>query len=157
MRLLFYGRMSNMKDKYSGFTLIEIMVVTFIVSVLVSMAIVEAIALRKSANESNCQANLKTIGTAFELYAVKNGGAYAQQEETDLQFLIDAGCLHVDLTGKQLGNFSYKAESIGPEGYDIRAMAVNQALADHNYQIITGARLRRSDTSDPGDTNFKDF
>ena|SRR3989338_4107088 len=145
-----------MRIQKSAFTLVEIITVTFIIALLASMAIAEAIALRKSANESNCQANLRTIGTGFELYAVKNGGIYAPDDsQIDLQFLIAAGCLYVDLIGRQLGNFSYQVGSIDPSGYDIRAMAVNQVLADHNYRIITGARLQRSDT--PGDTNFKDF
>jgi len=145
-----------MRSRKNGFTLVEIITVTFIIAVLAFMAIVGTVTPRKDANESNCQANLRTIGTGFELYAVKNGGIYAPDDsQIDLQFLIDADCLHVDLIGRQLGNFNYQVGSIDLSGYDIRAMAVNQVLADHNYRIITGARLQRSDT--PGDTNFKDF
>lgn len=147
-----------MSNQRRAFTLVEIITVTFIISLLASMAIVESMALRKSANESNCQANLKTIASGFEMYAARNGGIYApDDEQTDLQFLIEAGCLNVDLINRQLGNFSYTVASLEQGGYDIRAMAANQGLANHNYQIITGAMLRRSDTSSPGDTDFKDF
>jgi len=47
--------------------------------------------------------------------------------------------------------------SIEPWGYDIRAMAINPVLAEHNYQILTGAKILRSDTSLSSDTDFKDF
>lgn len=141
-----------------GFTLVEIMVVIFIVSLLVSVAIVEGVRLRKLANESNCQANLKAIAAGFEVYAVIHGGAYASGSETNLQFLVDAHCLYQDFVSLgPVNNFHYTVALAGPGGYDIRAMATNSALSDHNYQIITGGILRRSDTSSPGDENFKTF
>lgn len=141
-----------------AFTLTEIMVVMAIVGVLVAVAIVEGINFRKQANESNCKANLKAIACAFEVYAARNGGVYAPGEENNLRFLIDASCLNHDLTAmEQLGNFRYVVGQADSAGYDIRAMAVNAAFPEHNYQISTGGTLRRSDTSGPTDTNFKVF
>jgi len=147
-----------MKIKSKGFTLVEIMTVMAIVSLIVTVAIVEGIQFRKQANESNCQANLKTIAAGFEIFAAKQGGVYALQDESNLQFLVDAGCLYQDLVSiGRIGNFHYVVGSIGPAGYDIRAMAINPALAYHNYQVIIGGILRRSDTSQPQDTDFKNF
>jgi len=142
----------------TGFTLVEIMVVAAIVGLLVSLAVVEGVEFRKQANEANCQANLKSIASGFEIYAARHGGVYAQQEETDLQFLLVDGCLNQDLiSAGRVGNFRFVASSIGPGGYDIKAMAINPALANHNFQITTAGILRRSDTSAPGDIVFKDF
>ena len=57
----------------------------------------------------------------------------------------------------QVGNFRYVVSSINQAGYDIRALAINPALSDHNYEIITGGSLLRSDTSVSSDTDFKSF
>lgn len=144
--------------KGAGFTLVEIMTVMFIVALLVSVAIVEGVKFRKAANESNAQANLKCIATAFEVYAASHGGSYAPGDETDLEFLLDAGYLNIDLTQlKQLGAFSYKITSVDSAGYDIMAIATNPALSNHNYQISNGGILRRSDTASSTDLDFKSF
>jgi len=141
-----------------GFTLVEIMLVVAVIALLVSVAIVEGVQLRKQANESNCQANLKAVASGFEVYSARNSGAYAPGNQINLQFLVDSECLFQDLVNiGQIGNFRYAVGSVAPGGYDIRAMAVNPALANHNYQITTGGMLRRSDTADSADTNFKDY
>ena len=141
-----------------GFTLVEIMVVMSIVALLVSVAIVEGVKFRKQANESNCMANLKAIASGFEVYSARHSGAYAPEQESSLQFLIDDNCLFQDLVGmSQVGNFRYVVSSVDPAGYDVRAVAQNPALADHNYQILTGGTLKRTDTSVSSDMDFKDF
>jgi len=141
-----------------GFTLVEIMLVAAIVALLTSMAIVEGVQLRKQANESNCLANLKAIASGFEVYSARNSGLYAPSDQSNLQFLVDSSCLFQDLINiGQIGNFRYTAGSITPGGYEIRAMAVNPALAEHNYEISTGGILKRSDTAEVTDTNFKDY
>lgn len=145
------------KHKF-GFTLIEIMVVMAIVALLVSVAVVEGVKFRKLANESNCTANLKAIASGFEVYSARHSGAYAPAEEANLAFLVDDNCLFQDLSrAEQIGNFRYIIGSVSAAGYDVRGMAVNPALADHNYQVITGGILKRSDTSVSSDTDFKVF
>lgn len=147
-----------MLNKQKGFTLVEIMTVMAIVSILVSLAIVEGIKFRKLANESNCQANLKAIASAFEVYAASHSGAYAESTEYGLQFLVDAGYLNADLVSLgQIGTFRYSVASVWPGGYDIRATASSSSLADYNYQIVTGGVLRRTLISGSGDGDFQDF
>ena len=125
---------------------------------MVSLAVVEGVVLRKKANEANAQANLKGIASGFEIYAAGHGGTYASGNETNMQFLVDAKCATQDLVSLgQIGNFRYIVGSIDEIGYDVRAMAVNSALADHNYQITTGAMIKRSDSANPGDTDFKNY
>jgi prepilin-type N-terminal cleavage/methylation domain-containing protein len=140
-----------------GFTVVEIMMVMAIVALIVSVVIVEGVQLRKQANESNCIGNLKAIATGFEVYAARHAGSYAPQEETNLGFLIDENCLYQDLIMTQIGNFRYIIGSINSTGYDIRGLALNPVLADHNYQIITGGILNRTDTSVSSDMDFKSF
>ena len=146
----------NMRTKNTAFTLVEIMFVVLILSFLVSIAVVQGVQLRKEANQANAMANLKGIAGAFEVYAAGHNAMYAPDIETNLQFLVDAKCAAQDFIAiGQVGNFRYVLGSIEPSGYDIRAMAVNTALADHNYQITVGGALKRSDTATPGDTDFK--
>lgn len=147
-----------MKNNIRGFTLIEIMIILAIIALLVSMAIVHGAQFRKQANESTAQVNLKAVATGFEVYAARHSGAYAQGTEGNLEFLVADGCLSQDLVNiGQIGNFQYTVGSIEPGGYDIRAMSVNSALSDHNYQVITGGQLRRTDSPSPSDTDFKIF
>lgn len=141
-----------------AFTLVEIMLVMAIVATLVSVAIVEGVQLRKQANESNCVANLKAMASGFEVFSARHSGVYAPAAQTDLQFLIDDGCLFQDLIRMpQIGNFRYVIGLVDPTGYDIRALAINPALSDHNYQIVTGGILKRSDSSVSNDADFKNF
>ena len=147
-----------MQNRKSGFTLIEIMFVVFIISLLLSMLALEGIRLRRMANEMNAQANLKTIATSLEVYAAGHDGAYAPATMANLQYLVDGKYAAQDFISlDQVANFRYQLGSVGPAGYDIRAMAVNPVLAEHNYRIITGAILNRSDTSVSSDTDFKNF
>ena len=150
--------MHKMRRCKHGFTLVEIMVVMAIVALLVSVAVVEGVQFRKQANESNSAANLNAIAAGFEVYSARHCGAYAPGEETNLQFLVDDGCLFQDLISiGQIGNFRYVVGSINPAGYDIRGLAVNPVLAEHNYQIITAGILRRSDTPVSSDLDFKNY
>ncbi|TRZ96158.1 prepilin-type N-terminal cleavage/methylation domain-containing protein [bacterium] len=147
-----------MVNRKKAFTLVEIITVMAIVSLLVSLAIVEGVKFRRLANESNCQANLKAIATAFEVYAASHSGSYAPGVESSLQFLVNAGCLNTDLVELgQIGTFRYTIATVWPGGYDIRANASSTALAEHNYQIVTGGILRRSDTSSDDDSGFSGF
>ena len=147
-----------MKNRSSGFTLIEIMFVVFIISLLLSIAALEGIRLRRMANEMNAQANLKAIATSFEVYAASHDGLYAVSSMDNLQYLVDGKYAAEDFTALgQVANFRYVLGSVDPAGYDIRAIAVNPVLAEHNYRIITGAILNRSATSVSSDTDFKIF
>ena len=147
-----------MKNRKIGFTLIEIMIVVLIVSLLLSLAAVEGIKLRRMANDMSAQEGLRAIATSFEIYASSHTGVYAQASESNLQFLVEGKYSAQDVnTLSQVGNFRYVLGSVERSGYDIRAMAVNPMLAEHNYQIITGAQILRSDTSVSSDTDFKNF
>jgi len=141
-----------------GFTLVEILLVVAIVGLLAGLAAVEGVQLKKRANESNCLANLKAIASGFEVYSARNSGLYAPSDQPNLQFLVDSSCLFQDLVNiGQIGNFRYTVGFITPGGYAIRALAMNPALAEHNYEISTGGMLKRSDTAEATDTNFKDY
>lgn len=151
-------RYKNMKKRTLGFTLVEIMVVVFIIALLLAMAVVQGVGLRKMANDSAAEANLKGIASSFEVYAAAHDGRYASGSQANLQFLVNGKYFSQDLTAiGSMGNFRYVAAFIDTMGYDIRAMAVNPMLATHNFQVTTGGVLKRSHAPVPGDTNFESF
>ena len=73
-----YVRIINMK-RNKGFSLVEIMFVVLVISLLISLAVVQGIKFRKMANEANAQANLRGIAGSFEIYAAGHAGAAPQQ------------------------------------------------------------------------------
>ncbi len=85
-----------MKRK-SGFTLVEIMIVVAIIALLASIAIPNLMKARQSANDSAAKAELQTLQTALENYAVDMNGNYAAADNTNsLAHLVTAGYLRVD-------------------------------------------------------------
>ena len=60
--------------KKSGFTLIELLIVVAIIGVLISMAIPKFSSLAADRNLRVCQANLRTMDSAIQIYAAQSAG-----------------------------------------------------------------------------------
>jgi general secretion pathway protein G len=59
-------------ENQRGFTLIEMMIVVAIIAILVSILVPNFIRARAQAQTAACEANLKEIATALELYETDN-------------------------------------------------------------------------------------
>jgi general secretion pathway protein G len=72
-----------------GFTLIEMMIVVAIIAILVSILVPNFIRARAQAQTAACEANLKEIATALELYETDNdkypSSGTVDASNTDLQ------------------------------------------------------------------------
>jgi prepilin-type N-terminal cleavage/methylation domain-containing protein/prepilin-type processing-associated H-X9-DG protein len=62
--------------KPAGFTLAELLIVIAIIGVLMSILIPTLASARRSANAVKCLSNLKSIGSAFQMYAQDNNRAF---------------------------------------------------------------------------------
>ena len=72
-----------------GFTLIEMMIVVAIIAILVAILVPNFIRARSQAQTAACQANIKEVATALELYQTDNekypASGDAAASNTDLQ------------------------------------------------------------------------
>jgi len=71
------GIIPMLRKKSKGFTLIELMVVIVIIGILVAIALPNFIAAQDRAKLSSVKANMHTLQTIAETYAVDWGGVYA--------------------------------------------------------------------------------
>ena len=72
---MFWKLYKSMKDNKKGFTLVELMVVVIIIGVLVAIAIPVYNNVSGTAKTNACQANLRTIDGAYQVYLANDGTA----------------------------------------------------------------------------------
>jgi len=80
-----------------GFTLVEIMIVVAIIALLAAIAVPNLLTARRSANDAATQAELRTLQTSLENYAIDNNGNYSTgNAEADMDHLVNGNYLRVD-------------------------------------------------------------
>lgn len=138
-----------------GFTIIELMTVTAIIGILVSLALVQYKRARMYANETAACSDLKAIHAAQETFKVAFGG-YA----TDIDSLNGAQTLDGSFGSggavKQKNGYSFVAAGNSPDlfgnnlGFEANATPISNSTGSKSFCISDSSGLKYVMTS--GDT-----
>lgn len=115
-----------------GFTLIEILIVVFIIGLLASVVLVGLGAFRQRGRDARRVADLRSVQNALELYYSKNGLYPPTSDWSSLESeLINAGIGVSNIPNDPAGSSAtYKYASNG-QGYVLRS-----DLEDRNNQVL---------------------
>lgn len=131
---------------YSGFTLVEIMIVVAIVALLAGIAVPNMLRARIEANEANAKATLRAIATACEIYATTNNGPYP----TSIDVLTEGSAPYLteDYTASQIHGYNFACTTMTNSSYSCTATpAACGRTGAHTFTIVTGAVLSSADCS----------
>lgn len=102
-------RFQAMLRERRGFTLIELMVVVVIIGILVAVAIPQFTGQAEKAKRGKAKADLKTIGTAVELYYTENN----DEAPPNLEALVTDKYLRAEPKDPWGKSYSYSKETRG--------------------------------------------
>lgn len=115
--------MKTNKNKKSGFTLVELMVVAIIVAILAAVAIPLMSGNTQRAIATEGQTGCSTIATAIRMFALEND-ASAVSTLDDLPAIEDG-----DLDGEYFDDGSYAISDVSADG---RSYTITATVADGN-------------------------
>src|SRR5215467_10690909 len=104
----------RMREKQSGFSLLELLIVVAIILIIATIAIPSLLRSRQAANESAAVASIRTVTTAEITYLSSSGGNYG-----DITQLVGAGLLDTGFNGTKSG-YTYGITTTGTD-YTISA------------------------------------
>ena len=135
-------------QKYSGFTLIEIMIVVGIIALLLGVTVQVMLRARINANQTSAQATLRNFATACESYAAANAALYPGS----ISDLTDPNppYFSIDITAGSREGYSFSASFLN-NGYSVVAEPLPNA-GDWDYRVSTGVILERRA---PGQNNWQ--
>ena len=123
-----------------GFTLIEILVVVGIIALIAAVAVPNLLRARISSNEAAAQANLKSVASALEMYAVANG---TYPPNTTMLTVQNPPYLNKDYFNGVESGYVYAA-TIASYSYSITATPESVSSGHVTFTINTGAVLTSS-------------
>ena len=127
--------MYNHKD---GFTLVEIMIVVLIIALLAAIGIPNLLRARVEAHDATAQAALKSISTAFEIYA-STENRYPP-DTTSLLGVVPPYLAVVYFTGIHSG-FTFTTTLLTSDTYSVTAEPTSTNLGSASFTVTTGGVL----------------
>ena len=115
-----------LRTRERGFTLIEMMIVVAIIAILVAILVPNFMRARAQAQTAACEANLKEIATALELY------------QTDHEEYPDtSGATDATATDPNLGSYLRQTpiDPVNPSGF-YQYQVANYSSGNASYTII---------------------
>lgn len=136
---------ANVRER--GFTLIEMMVVVAIIAILVALLVPNFVRARAQAQTAACEANLKEIATALELYDTDNqsypnfNGTQLGQalDPTFAQYLQQIPVDPAAGVGKYYSVTVTAASGTGPASYVITCPGIHDPATLQNVSSGTSA------------------
>jgi len=113
-----------------GFTLIELMVVIFIVGILAAVAIPIMRGRIDSAKWSEAKAAMGSIRTAARAYEAEKGSTYPAASYAAADLYTDLGFTQADLDGKYFSHAAYVFAFTAYDTYTITCTAANSTCAE---------------------------
>ena len=113
-----------------GFTLIELMVVIFIVGILAAVAIPIMRGRIDSAKWAEAKAAMGSIRTAARAYEAEKGSTYPAASYAAADLYTDLGFSTTDLDGKYFSHDAYKFAFTAYDTYKVTCTAVNSTCTE---------------------------
>lgn len=132
-------------SKKSGFTLIEILVVIFIIGLLSSVVLVGLGTFRARGRDARRIADLRSVQNILELYYAKNGEYPSSNSWSDLKS---------NLTGAGIGVSALPNDPINSETYQYSASASNQSYVLGSKMEDVDHSVLRDDVDGGGTENY---
>ena len=133
--------------KRKGFTLVEIMIVVFIIALLSAIAIPNLLRARITANESAAQTALRILSTCIETYATVNNDNYAPVDNTTTDTYlrtVTPPYLNKAYCAQTVNGYTYTCD-IDLAAYSITATASPCGTSGNtNFTITTGGVLTQA-------------
>jgi type II secretory pathway pseudopilin PulG len=128
-----------MNKRHTGFTLVEMMIVSGVIILLAAIAIPNLLRAKVSSNDAAARASLKTIANALENYSIVNN--FYPSNPNDL-LTGPVPYLNKDFFTGTHNGFSF-THSILSYSYAVIATPLNASSGTQSFTITTGAVLQQ--------------
>ena len=140
-----------MKSSQKGFTLIELLIVVAIIGIIAAIAIPNLLNAIDRGKQKRTMADMRSVGTAIESYAVDNNVYPAASAATTLKTLIESGAYMKIMPTADGWNYSFVVDStatqytlysVGKDGTGSTCASAQTTLFTDEICFINGQFLR---------------
>jgi prepilin-type N-terminal cleavage/methylation domain-containing protein len=139
----------------AAFTLIEMMVVVFIIAILAGITAVGVKSAREKARQTDCMSNLRQLGAALVTYRADNGGRNPDWLSNLYPVYIDDKRVYVCRSDSDRGHG--RNRPAGVTGGDTTSRQMYDETIDNDRAAYSGTRDRRQNEAVKANSYFYEF